>query len=348
MSFLQAVILSIIERMNGDRTVSSVFHLLKGKKSSQTIQDAHLYKIDQWFQTVGWIERNEFAHAVQQLVQKGYIVMNDEEKPHITSNGRKAKDDYLKDKPSLSDLHGWKYQNCAQSFWKRLSFLVQVISHLAAATQKYYPVTRDDHIQNWLKTYIRQQQLPKQQLINGLHHELKVLLSKQEADDPLILVLRLSGFKRTGKTTQQAASTLNVEETEYHFRFLNLFHALIKEIASNPSSYPLLYRAMEDIYEPLVLTASTKKTAELIERGYTIDAMAAERNLKQSTIEDHIVELALQVPEFSILPFISEAEIQQVRETAARHAGKKLKPIKDELKELSYFQIRLVLAKYSR
>lgn len=49
MTFLQAIVLVQLQRIEGVRTVYSIYHLLKGKKSSQTIQDAHLFNLGIFF-----------------------------------------------------------------------------------------------------------------------------------------------------------------------------------------------------------------------------------------------------------------------------------------------------------
>ncbi len=51
LTFLQTMILFCLQKINGERTIYSIYHLLKGKKSSQTIQDTHLFHLQPLFQT---------------------------------------------------------------------------------------------------------------------------------------------------------------------------------------------------------------------------------------------------------------------------------------------------------
>ena len=51
LTFLQTIILFCLQKINGERTIYSIYHLLKGKKSSQTIQDTHLFHLQSLFQT---------------------------------------------------------------------------------------------------------------------------------------------------------------------------------------------------------------------------------------------------------------------------------------------------------
>ncbi|WP_182916973.1 helix-turn-helix domain-containing protein [Bacillus sp. PK3_68] len=79
----------------------------------------------------------------------------------------------------------------------------------------------------------------------------------------------------------------------------------------------------------------------------SIEEISTHRRLKQSTVEDHVVELAFNYPGFSIRPFVDKATEEQVLKAAAVLSNKRIKPIKERLPDVSYFQIRLVLAKYS-
>src|SRR5690606_34171005 len=109
--------------------------------------------------------------------------------------------------------------------------------------------------------------------------------------------------------------------------------------------YPFLFTLISDIYKPLPLTKSTVHTYKLLEQDLTITQIAELRNLKKGTVEDHIIEIALLDPNFSIKPFVDSRQAVAILETAKQLGHKKLKPIKEKVKDSSYFQIRLVLAK---
>ncbi|KPD00884.1 hypothetical protein LR69_00966 [Geobacillus sp. BCO2] len=77
-----------------------------------------------------------------------------------------------------------------------------------------------------------------------------------------------------------------------------------------------------------------------------MEAIAEIRRLKRSTIEDHIVEIAANVPGFSIAPFVDDEKAAAIRAAAQALRTRKLKEIREALDgKVSYFEIRLVLAK---
>ncbi|WP_407697167.1 helix-turn-helix domain-containing protein [Schinkia azotoformans] len=70
------------------------------------------------------------------------------------------------------------------------------------------------------------------------------------------------------------------------------------------------------------------------------------RNLKESTIEDHIVEIASELKSFNIEPFVSNDLQGKIIESFQTLRTKRLKPIRSSLNDtVSYFQIRLVLGR---
>ena len=67
LTFLQTMILFCLQKINGERTIYSIYHLLKGKKSSQTIQDTHLFHLQPLFQTYTNLSRNELEKISCQI-----------------------------------------------------------------------------------------------------------------------------------------------------------------------------------------------------------------------------------------------------------------------------------------
>ena len=59
MSYIESIILNCLKQLNGERTIYSIYHLLKGKKTSQTIQDAHLFEITHYFGVYQWFTRED-------------------------------------------------------------------------------------------------------------------------------------------------------------------------------------------------------------------------------------------------------------------------------------------------
>src|SRR5690606_24344348 len=136
--FLNKIILYCLYKLNGDRTVSSVFHLLNGKKSSQTLQDIRLFGLSSFFKTFEPVSRPVLDIAVETLAESGLIEEISSLHYTVTEQGREEAGKLFSDFPFLTLLNGWKYQN-TEVFWEKLSLLVQVASNLVHGVTSYVP-----------------------------------------------------------------------------------------------------------------------------------------------------------------------------------------------------------------
>ncbi len=79
-------------------------------------------------------------------------------------------------------------------------------------------------------------------------------------------------------------------------QFWGAVHYVIQSLPQ--CAYPALRELLSDLQAESALTQSARKTFELLEKGFPIERIAAVRNLKTATIEDHIVEISLHQPAF--------------------------------------------------
>ena len=100
-SYLEIIILDCLVQINGERTIYSIFHILKGKKSSQTIQDSHLFEISHYFRIFPSLNRNDFQQTLMHLHTYRYIEVIDLEKGsyRITNTTKKILEQKVKEQP---------------------------------------------------------------------------------------------------------------------------------------------------------------------------------------------------------------------------------------------------------
>jgi uncharacterized protein YpbB len=343
LTYLNYVILYCLLQINGERSIYSVFHILKGKKSSQSIQDAHIFYLQAFFLSLPKLKRPYFNQKVIELKKAELITWGESENAFVTPEGSKAvKEQFLGD-AFPSAMNGLIYGDQTRLFWMRLSLLVQVLSNAKRQETLYFPIQRNKHIQEWVKNCIRNNP-ESDNLSSVLFQELSDLLNLQSSD-PSILVYRLTGYKDYGWTELQVAERLHMNEEEFRFRFLNLLHSLLTEIEKDPSRYPLLYSISLTSDHRQNLTISTSKTYELYKRGHSLEEISRIRKLKLNTIEDHVIELILTQVDLPIDPFITQEEYVKVLQVMDEAQTRRLRPIKEKLPQLTYFQIRVAIAK---
>jgi uncharacterized protein YpbB len=343
--YLSSVVLNCLQKINTERTPYSVYHLLKGKKSSQTIQDAHLYHLTELFNTFPQLTRTYFEEIIRFLVNKNYIEQLSEEKAMVTQAGHQHLEQFLKEMPIPGNLNGWKHHSLQDDFWKRLSILVQVISNLIHYETSYIPIQHDNKTSEWVKMTLRKLNTNRDDLASQLLMEIVKSLTNDRIS-PEALVFRLTGYQKIGLTAVQAAEKMKLEKSFYHLHFLNCLHSMIDQITINSSGYPILLHLLSEHPKRIQLTKSSLTTYRYLQMGRTIDEIAVIRDLRKSTIEDHVVEIALSDSNFSIDPYLPQAIQDEIYEVVRKLKSKQLKLIRQELGEdTTYFQIRLVLAK---
>lgn len=340
------IILFSLFKFNGERSIYGIYHLLTGKKSSQTIFDANLFNVSHLFSLFPTLTREELEEVIKHFQQHKLITYINESKFLITEEGKNHLVDYEIHFPLPANLNGWKYFQRGIVFWERLSLLIQVLSNLIHRETQYTTINQDPAVLQFVKTYILRLGIKRDELARKIHTEVSDILSLTSNEEALIFVNRLTGFGRIGYTFEQLSHLNKIEVTRVYLLFHNVLHLFLMKIESNPGNYPGLYNLTKDLFQQMNLTVSSSETLRYLKSGKSIQEIAQIRGIKQNTVEDHIVEIAHSVESFSISRFVPleiEQEIITLQETLKTN---KIKPIKEKLAEhVSYFQIRLVLAK---
>lgn len=346
MSYVDRVILDCLKSLNGERTIYSIYHLLTGKKTSQTIQDAHFFQLTPYFGVYSSITRAAFEAVIHKQSEQQWLISCGDHRFGLTKAGEAYLMQLCSQFPAPMYLNGLKFQQTDLRLWERLSLLVQVVSNLVNKETNYIPIQKSKETRSWVKDFLQKTKLDRNQIGKILYGELVNCLQGGHRLDPSILIFRLTGFKRIGQTSQQVAEMLNMAGEQYQIEFLNILHYLIEEVSTNQHQFPLLSSILENLNQNVVMTNSSYKTYELLTKGYSIEEVAAYRQLKTSTIEDHIVEIAINIVDFSIDHFVDQQKQKRIIAAVEKTASKQLKLIKDEVSAANYFEIRLVLAKH--
>ncbi|MGP4107402.1 helix-turn-helix domain-containing protein [Virgibacillus sp. L01] len=343
MSF-DRIVISCCSQFKSGRSVPAIYHLLKGKKSIQTVQDAHIYKLDNFYGVYRSLRKYNFDERIDKLLAEGLIYLDDDSSAIPTPLGN----DWLQKNSSNIPLHyfnGMKYTGSATLFFERLVLLVQTITNSGNNNLNFIPVVDKPMVTNWVK---KQYYVIKQNQFNFLHQlydELYSLLNCFHEQEAGMFVDSLTGFKHYGMSSYQLAANYNLKLIDIPLALTGIIHYMLFMIEQNSSEYPLLLSIKDDLPKASQTSKSATKTKELLNRLYTPDEIAVIRNLKLNTIYDHLVEIALYDKQFPLEKYINKQAQQDILNAVGKLKSYKLKEIKQEIsKEISYFQIRLVLA----
>ncbi len=338
----QTLVLKLLQEFNGERTVSAVYHLLRGKRSGQTIQDVGIFRLHDFFGLLPKLNRKIFDDQINLLKDHQYINILPDNRYKLTVSGLSR----LKNTVKLS-FDGWHYRGNEHIFFARLSLIVQTLSHQRKGDMKFIPIQQNEVVQHWVKNFLKSNQFDNGQFQETLLEEIVSSLEQLTNDDreKTIVVKRLGGMKQPGFTWQQISLHENLTEMDVQLLYIACLHSWIDEITSIEGKYPLLSKIAHQVRIELPLTDSANQTAQLFKKGYSIDEISIIRKLKTSTIEDHIVELAMNDRNFPYQNFLNEKDVQNVLNAIENYQTKQLKILREVVPNLSYFQLRLVLAR---
>lgn len=328
------VLLLSIQRLKGERSERSLFHVLNGKRSATTLQDAFFYDLEPIFglfpytkydyekllvsfEKRGWLNRSTFT-----LTEAGSMLA----RPESVSQ--------------LFDRLGGEYRDYTTMTWKRLSLFIQTFMSLEHE-RTFYPVQADRMAERWVKQIVRTERDWKV-LLASFHQELETALESVGDPYATAVVYRFTGAFETGYTYEQIATLLDVDARTARLYFLAGWNALLRTVPRDAKILGFAHGLSDER-----MTLSARESFDLFSTGRTFEQVQSIRRLRTSTIEDHVVEMAMYLDDFPLDQFVpveSIAEVERLREEDSWA----LKPIFEKTDNLSYFQIRLVFARLKR
>ena len=313
------------------------FYLLKGKKSGQTIQDVTYFSLHEYFSIYPKLTKEEYEEELSKLNQYQLI----EESDSLLRITKKGEDQLQNDRKPL--YNGWQLRGNERLFWARVDLVIQTLSHFKSNATQFVPNQKDPYVQQFIRNYLKGKNYKSECFQQSIKSQLEHLLchpSMQEVHR-VLFVYRLSGYHISGLTWDQLALGFKASVIDLKLQFIEALHIILTNI--NEREHPDLFLLTEGIFVYNPLTQSALKTEQLLKQGYSINEIASIRALKVNTVEDHLIEIASADKSISLSPFISKEQINKVLMYSTINKTKKLKVIRDNVPELSYFQIRLAL-----
>lgn len=341
--FLESIILFCFERIQAERSASSIYHLLTAKKSIQTVQDAYLYRIDSFYGTLPSLSKETYDKKVAHLHRNNYLRHIDNSYYETTTKGKEFVD---MQSAQIEGFHGIKYHQLVQPFTDRLLLLIQTISNTYQRNYNFIPTTdkwiAESFVKRKFQLYKDHLDIIQTRLYQELHQQL-LLLSEREAST---FVDRLSGYKYYGASMEQLSQKYKLSYEDIELLFSKVIMQFLHNIHTKLDKYPIMRAIIEDLQdEHATLSSSATKTYTLLKKGHQINDIVRIRNLKINTIQDHIVEIAIQDHQFPIYNFVNKETVEIIFQAMKKSNTFRLREIKQSVdNNISYFEIRLTLA----
>ncbi|MGY3777601.1 helix-turn-helix domain-containing protein [Isobaculum melis] len=322
------------------RKPMTIYHLLRGKRTTSVMHLAEQYGLLPYFNTVTYLNKEKYLATIHELIETGSL-LDEAGELRLSQQGCLLRAKQPFQLASYPAINGWQYSHLSQDFYQKFVFIVQICSELSFKESHYLPVERDITRQKWAKRWFMQQE--KTELPTRVYHEISQLSAKLTEEEAAIFIFSLTGHQSYGRTTQQLAQRWQKQAFEISWIQLAVVHTFIKEITAKPQNYPILSTLLPSTLAVTKrMNKSAQKTRDLLLEGQTVEAVMQRRGLKQSTILDHIVEIVMIDSTFNIDPFVSKAKQQKISQLMAQEPTLKIKALQAKLPEMSFFELRLV------
>ncbi|GAA0296935.1 uncharacterized protein YpbB [Gracilibacillus halotolerans] len=342
------LLLLSIQKIQAQRTISSIYHLLKGKKSIQTIQDSYLFNLSFLFGVYSKLERRDFDEAILQLHKRHYLLFLDNENiATLTDEGAKYLEQ-LERKYTPLYFDGMKYDKQPEKLLQIIYLLTQTTTYLASNQNRFLPIIDDMNAQKAVKKYLKETNISMEETVINIYQDLKQALTIFPTTTSEMIVDTLTTPRQTGLTSFQLADKYSMSTDDIHLHIMHFGHYIVQQSHSGQLFQYLTYFLAKE-QSTKVLTYSAKQTLTLLQKGYSLTEVAHIRKLKIATIEDHIIEIIYCNDSFNWAEFLSEEMLSMISTVIDKTQTVKLKLLKNQLPEdFTYFQIKLGLALYHK
>ncbi|WP_017796931.1 helix-turn-helix domain-containing protein [Oceanobacillus kimchii] len=341
--FLERIILYCFEKIQAERSASSIYYLLTAKKSIQTVQDAYLYRIDSFYGILPSLSKETYDKKIVHLHRHHYLTQMDNSYFETTTKGK----EFVDMQPAqIEGFHGIEYHQLVQPFTDRLLLLIQTIANTYQRNYNFIPTTdkwiAESFVKRKFHLYKDHLDIIQTRLYQELHQQL-LLLGDTEAS---IFVDRLSGYNYYGLSMEQLSQKYKLDHENIELLLSKVIMQFLYNIHKKLDKYPIMQSIIEDLRDDhTTLSSSAAKTYTLLKKGHQINDIVRIRNLKINTIQDHIVEIAIRDHHFPIYNFVSKETVEIIFQAMKRSNTFRLREIKQCLDtNVSYFEIRLTLA----
>lgn len=311
----------------GRRTASVLFNIEKNR----------LFSLYSLFRQ--WTDRDWDA-LVSHFLQKKWVTLKGETL-QLTKNGWSSKKAFLETCPPLVRIDSLEFTKTRKPLWDRFIFVNQIVSEYRHQNAQYTPylntLVEQQETKRWLKKHGPSLELFSDKWIPEVFQFMSSLSDEQANIGTRLLI----GHQQTGQTRRQLRETLHFSDNQLTI----LLHHTIEELIHYSKSHsPLLWDLVQTVHKEndYGLSTSTYQTQKLLEDGKTIRQISQMRQLKESTIKEHVLEMVLVNHWEGYKSLIPSADYHIIHDMFERRPSLLYSEAKSEHRQLDFFWFRLI------
>ncbi|MHC9536356.1 helix-turn-helix domain-containing protein [Dellaglioa sp. BT-FLS60] len=215
---------------------------------------------------------------------------------------------------------------------------IQVVSELSFANRHYYPIVTSELTKFNIKKWFSKND--KKKLAEQVNSELHLFIQKIDVNAELIFMNKLIGHQLNGLTDQQLAIELELSEIEIQLIYRDTMNFFASWVEQQKQS--VFKELVQLVRKTGIISESAKDTMRLVDMGLSIDDIARRRNLKKSTINEHLLELAMLSDVFPFDIFLTKKISDDLTEVMGKNIDRlPFQKIQNQLPDMTFFNYRL-------
>lgn len=321
--------------------LAQLIHVFRGRRTPSMLYLVEKYRLFSAFGLLPKLKRQQLNDCLELLVKK-QLLLEKGEGYILTEAGNLAAKAYFEKHTFPSAIQSMEYAKARQPLWERFQLLVQVFSERTYKNSLYTPVVKHPSHQEGVRIWLQKQQKESQELTKLWIEETISFFQSLGDNRSNLLVNQLAGHGRSGKTKRQVAEKYELTPFECQLLIEDTLEEGIFLIRNK--KWTLLSSLLEDIQKETYfgLTDSTLYTAKCLAKGYSIEIVARMRKLKESTIKEHVLELALIQPNFSYQQYIPKKYYDELTTLLKGYPNLSYKEAREQIDGVEFLHYRLV------
>lgn len=243
--------------------------------------------------------------------------------------------------PSLLTINSLEYTKTRNPLWGRYIFVNQIVSEYRHQNVQYTPylntLVEQQETKRWLKKHGPSLETFSDKWIPEVFQFMTFLSDEQANIGARLLV----GHQQTGQTRRQLRDSLRFSDNQLTI----LLHHTIEELIHYSKNHsPLLWDLVQTVHKEndYGLSTSTYQTQKMLEDGKSIRQISQMRQLKESTIKEHILEMVLVNHWEGYKSLIPSTDYHIIHDMFERRPSLVYSEAKSEHHQLDFFWFRLI------
>ncbi|MDT6980549.1 helix-turn-helix domain-containing protein [Levilactobacillus zymae] len=278
------------------RRLRVIENLLRGRKTVSTLYWGQRYGLLYLLSLDKQLARGDLDAVAQVLVTHKLATWTPAEQPQLrlTPLGVAQRNQAATVQPVTQAVWPQVALNLAR---QRLLLSVQVVSQYAHQTARYYPLTTDLATQQAVRQWFHQAKAPDlaDQVLTALTGSLKRLPTVTA----LVTTAGFSGYQHPGLTDQQLAQQLHQTPWEIYLRHVDGVVQIAQD--ARQVDHPL-HALLAPAWQTAVTRSAQATLTAVTTTTLTLDQVATQRQIKPSTVREHLLEAAIMLP-VTALPY---------------------------------------------